>query len=73
MPIFPTDIYPIGKANNSFKYQLKILKICAVVYDSSDLIYLSILSFFSSDNANTQEEIIYGISATSSSTKYKKL
>lgn len=31
MPIFPTNIYSIGKTN-SFKYQLKILKIYAVKY-----------------------------------------
>lgn len=71
LPIFPTNIYSIGKANNKLKniyMQMKNKKFMLHEFEFYQFYFI-----FFPDEVDVQEEIIYGISAISSSAKYRKL
>lgn len=47
---------------------------CHIMHAIKSFIYfIYLFAFFFSDDISAQEEIVYGINATSLSTKYKKL
>ncbi|KAM0737244.1 Protein zwilch-like protein [Formica fusca] len=76
MPLPNKLVNELNKMNpsvcrTSISSQSAALMLTTTTYYSKTPIFP--MDMYPIDNANTQEEIVYGISATSSSTKYKKL